>query len=347
MFRRFLPKKAYLLRLVMLSALAFVLLANTGVWHSGKPSQPSVSKTVPTLSSAQFQRQVVTLTSLLKTKGSQAAFAYTEQEIQTNPSFAKSCHPLMHELGHAAYTYYGGYAQAMQHSNDVCDSGYIHGVLESYFGSGIDIQQALQTACDTTTSVFNQWQCYHGLGHGVMLVSLENIPRSLSLCNTLPNTFAKNACINGVYMQHFVVTSDNGYIPKTNPTSLQDCSSQPAPNKGTCYDYAPSAYLTIYSGQYMSAKQWCSGTKGYVAACYEGIGSQAMKDNITNVNAVKLICTSQDSLFANNCISGAVGMDIYFLGSVSKAESLCRNQFKTYQKVCEGTIGVDRLALAL
>lgn len=284
---------------------------------------------------------------MLKTKGAQAAFTYTEQQIQINPSFAKSCHPFLHQLGHATYAYYGGYAQAMQHSTEICDSGYIHGVLESYLGSGVDIQQALQTACTTTMSTFDRWQCYHGLGHGVMIASLENIPRSLSLCNTLPAAFEQNACMNGVYMQHFVVTSDEGVTPKSNPTSLNDCASQPAAEQGACYSYAPSAYLTVYSGQYKNAIQWCSGAKRYVAACYEGIGSQAMKDNSTNVNAVTSICTSGSSLFVNNCISGAVGMDIYFLGSVSKAESLCQNQFKAYQKICNGTVGVDKVALSL
>lgn len=324
-----------------------MLLVVGGVLFFHKPKQPVVAAVVPPLSAAQFQQQVNTLVSLMKTQGSQAAFAYTEKEIQSNPSFAKSCHPMLHELGHAAYTYYGGYAQAMQHSNEICDSGYVHGVLESYLGSGVDIHQALQTACTSSMTTYNQWQCYHGLGHGVMLVSLENVPHSLSLCNTLPTSFAKNACTNGVYMQHFVVTSHDGDIPKTNPTSLKDCTSQPASDMGTCYDYAPSAYLTVYSGQYQSAIKWCSGAKSFIGACYEGIGSQAMKDNITNVNAVKSICLSSSKLFAENCISGAVGMDVYFLGAVSQAESMCQNQFKTYQSVCNGTVGVDKLTLGL
>lgn len=347
MFQNFLPKRTKSILFLALCAVILLLIIVGSIWYFHKPKQPVAAQVISPLSSAQFQQQVMTLVNLMKTQSSQAAFAYTEKEIQANPSFAKSCHPVLHELGHAAYTYYGGYAQAMQHSNEICDSGYVHGVLESYLGSDVNIQQALQNACSPSMSTYDQWQCYHGLGHGVMLVSLGSVPKSLVLCNTLTGSFATDACINGVYMQHFVVTSHDGDIPKTNPTSLSDCTTQPVSDRGTCYDYAPSAYLTVYSGQYQSAIQWCSGAGSLVSACDEGIGSQAMKDNITNVNEVKNICEGSTKLFAESCISGAVGMDVYFLGAIKQAETMCQNQFKAYESVCNGTIGVDKVALGL
>jgi hypothetical protein len=72
-----------------------------------------------------------------------------------------------------------------------------------------------------------------------------------------------------------------------------------------------------------------------------------MKDNITNVNEVKSICESSSKSFTDNCISGAVGMDVYFLGAMSQAESMYQNQFKAYESVCNGAIGVDKLTLGL
>lgn len=282
----------------------------------------------------------------MKTKGINAAFSYTEQQIHSNPSFAKDCHPLLHELGHAAYTYYGGYAKAIVYQNALCDSGYTHGVLESYLSSGPDITEALQNACTNESTTFDQWQCYHGLGHGVMLVSMENIDRSTTLCNTLPTVFGRTACINGIFMQHFVVTDHDGTVPKTNPTSLHDCAVQPVNYKSACYNYAPSAYLTVYNGQYQGAIKWChTAEKSYVPDCIGGVGSQAMKENITNPNKVMDVCSEAGKAYTDVCTNGAVGMDVYFLGSSKQATKLCQNQFKAYQSVCEGTIALDKATL--
>jgi hypothetical protein len=310
--------------------------------------KPSAVAAVQPLTPTQFQSQVTKLTGLMKSKGINAAFSYTEQQITSNPSFAQACHPLLHELGHAAYTYYGGYAQAIVYQNELCDSGYTHGVLESYLSSGPDISQALQTACSTTTKVFNQWQCYHGLGHGVMLVSMENVAHSTTLCNTLPTPFSQDACINGVFMQHFVVTDHDGSIPKTNPTSLKDCAVQPVMYKPVCYNYAPSAYLTVNNGQYAAAFKWChTAETAYIPTCIGGVGSQAMKEHITIAAEVQQICDMADKSYVGDCINGAAGMDVYFYGSAAPAASLCQNQFKQYRKVCSSAVSLEKSMLQL
>lgn len=332
--------------LILLVVLAWGVLAVISVHHQHKST--NTVATVKPLTSAQFQNQVDTLTSLMKSKGVNAAFSYTEQQINANPSFALDCHPLLHELGHAAYTYYGGYAKAIVYQNELCDSGYTHGVLESYLSSAPDINQALQTACSASMSMFDQWQCYHGLGHGVMLVSLENIAHSTALCNTLPTPFSQNACVNGVFMQHFVVTDHDGSVPKTNPTSLKDCAAQPAMYKPTCYNYAPSAYLTVNSGQYAAAFKWChTAEAAYIPTCIGGIGSQAMKEHITNAGQVMQICGMAGKSYAGDCINGAAGMDVYFHGSAAPAMALCQNQFKEYQRVCTSAASLEKSTLQL
>ena len=331
--------------LIILVVLAWGVLALITV-HT-QHTQTTVAAVKP-LTSAQFQNQVATLTSLMKTKGVNAAFSYTEQQININPSFAIDCHPLLHELGHAAYTYYGGYAKAIVYQNELCDSGYTHGVLESYLSSGPDITQALQTACTSTMSVFDQWQCYHGLGHGVMLVSLENISRSIALCNTLPTPFSQDACINGVYMQHFVVTDHDGTVPKTNPTSLKDCAVQPSIYKPDCYNYAPSAYLTVDNGQYAAAFNWCgTAEKAYIPTCIGGVGGQAMKEHVTDASEVMQICNLAGRSNVGDCINGAAGMDVYFHGSAAPAQALCQNQFKSYQTVCDSAVTLEKSILHL
>src|SRR5579862_9167789 len=99
--------------------------------------------------------------------------------MAADPSFAKDCHPLLHQLGRAAYSYYGSYAAAIKYQNELCNSGYTHGVLEAYLAKSTTIASTLKTACTSMASQkFNSWQCYHGLGHGVMQLTFDQVNAS-------------------------------------------------------------------------------------------------------------------------------------------------------------------------
>lgn len=311
-------------------------------WPLLRPGS-SAASTAPPLTARQFQAEKTKLTQHMRRDGMAATFAYVAQRINTNASFARSCHPLLHELGHEAFTYFGSYAKAIVYQKELCDAGYMHGVLESYLTATPDIKQALRTACQPAVETFALWQCFHGLGHGIMMVSLANIPRSLQLCQTLPTTFAQDACSNGVAMQHFVVTHHDGTVPRTNPTSLADCTLQNRTYQRDCYGYAPSAYLTINAGQYTAALMWCKQAQaGYLAACVAGVGSQAMKDHITSPTLVMDICKGADRQYTDPCMNGAVSMYAFFYASSAAAEELCSTVFHGYEGVCQAAVSTAK-----
>lgn len=307
--------------------------------HRDRSAQPLVVSAT-SLSPEQFHTESVQLITLMKQKGMKDTFAYVSNKMATDPSFAKDCHPLLHGLGDAAYIYYGGYSQAIKYQNEICNSGYTHGVLEEYLTKTPDINQAITIACGSRSAEdFAQWQCFHGIGHGIMLASNKNVTPAIKLCESLLSKFSVNACVNGVFMEHFVVIDHDGNIPTIDPTSLNDCLNQNYIYKGTCYLYAPTAYLTLHNAQYMAALKWCNGAEeSYIATCTEGVGSQSMKDNINNPAVSRQVCQNADEKYRTYCVSGVVGMYIYFNGSSSAAQSLCQDQFVDYQATCQATI---------
>jgi hypothetical protein len=278
-----------------------------------------------------------------------AAFAYVDNAIATNPSFAKSCHPVLHHLGNMAFNFYGGYAGAMKYQNEICNSGYTHGILEMYLSTTPDPDQAIRTACNPAEESFQQWQCFHGLGHGIMFMTNGDVQRSIDRCNSaLPTSYSRQACVNGVAMQQFIVVDHMGNVPKTNPTSLADCKSKQPDYKQDCYFYAPTAYLTVNDGQYASALKWCNDAEpAFVGVCVNGVGSQMMKENINKPETVNKVCEQADKLYVSTCISGAVSMSVFFHGSVSAAQQLCENEFKDHSGICEETIEAQRKNLHL
>ncbi len=314
------------------------------------PWQPAfVPHAAAPLSAAQFEVESAKLSSLLEQRGVEAAFSYAQSRIAADPSYAKVCHPLLHELGHAAYTYYGSYAPAIAYQNELCDSGYTHGVVEEYLSSGhVPIAQALQAACQPGAATFRQWQCYHGLGHGAMIALDGDVAKSIALCGGLPSSFSSDACVNGVFMQHFVVTAHDGSVPKVNPTGLGDCQSQPARYKTVCYTYAPSAYLTVHDRQYQAALHWCqTAEQDYVPACITGVGSQAMKENIGDAGVARRVCQLASGTAVHHCISGAVAMDVFFHASAAHGQALCSGQFKAYRATCLQAVAAQKQQLPL
>jgi hypothetical protein len=327
----------YLLALIVL--ILGCLYFGERFWNNLTPSM-HVSSNSTRLSAAQFRYESSKLQYLMEHDGISAAFNYVSQKIATDPSFAKDCHPLLHDLGHAAFSYFGGYSQAIGHQNEICDSGYTHGVLEEYLSSVPNMEMALTKACSTTNGQnFTQWQCYHGLGHGIMLASNQNVIKSLKFCENFTLSFNQEACANGVFMQHFELTDHEGNIPSANPTSLNDCTYKGVIYRSDCYYYAPAAFLTINNAEYYSALKWCYGAgSNYISTCIAGVGGQTMKENINDSEVAKRICLAADKMYRAACVNGAVGMYIFFYSSSSVAQPLCKKEFSIYQTACQSAI---------
>jgi hypothetical protein len=301
----------------------------------------SLPGTVPSLSHQQFVQAQNDLSKLLAGPGGLAsAFAYSRQRMAHEPSFARDCHPLMHYLGYSAFAYYGSFAKAADLRDELCNSGYIHGLIEASISRAPDIRQAVLQACPVNTSQqLRQWQCYHGIGHGAMLASDKKVDPALALCRLLPSDFAISSCANGVYMEHFIVVDHSGQLVQNAHVSLDECSQAPTAYRVACYYYAPSGYLALHASNYSAAYDWCSQTTpNYIATCVSGVGGQAMKDNIATPSFVADLCSSFDQRYRTTCASGAISIYINIQASSVAAEKLCTAQFRDFASICHQTV---------
>ncbi len=333
-----------LFALVLVSILYVLTTPAISTYKSQVPNQTQLSNqtnwtTAPRpLNSQQFTSELTKLTNIMEQYGATNALVYVADKIQTNSSFERSCHPLLHQLGHVAYRFYGSVAAAIKYETGICYSGYTHGILEEYLSTSNDINQSLLSACNDTAPIFTQGQCYHGLGHGAMLSDNESINQSLKLCRILPSAFATYSCSNGVFMQHFIIIDHLGDIPEVNPTNLSDCFNVNASYKEECYGYAPMAYLTM-TNNYTWALNWCHGAQtSYIVDCIKGVGGDAMQYDINTPEVSLNVCQQAgNTTYQNACVSGAVYMYAYFKASSADAESLCQTVFVAYENTCEAT----------
>ena len=264
---------------------------------------------------------------------------------QSDDRLLRSCHYLVHEIGHRAYQKYGSFPEAMQYQNEMCNSGYMHGVIEIHFENAESITRELRTVCNSYPLIsFERWECVHGVGHGVMYFTLNNLPESLSLCEKYTTEFEQQTCANGVFMENFAVDGDVHISEYVRDTDLfYPCSDQTERYKTDCYGYAPIYYLSLYPNEYQDALEWCGGAEPeYVHACVFGVGSQMMKENVSDPLHVEEMC-EKDARYRANCIAGMTTLYVNHYGEIAPAEDLCPRLREENRTVCMQTIEGMRL----
>ncbi len=272
------------------------------------------------------------LVSLLNQQNPTVAMEALAEKMQKDPQVSESCHALVHELGHAAFVKYGSFDKAMQFQNDICGSGYLHGVIESTFQNSSDMLSLMDTICKGNPSKNFTQKCYHGVGHGLMYFTENDLPRSLDLCSTYRDNDTKLACSEGIFMENFstdMMMHQSAYLHADD--IFQTCREQNTFYKGSCYFYAPIYYLTLHPDDFSGAFSWCdSAESAFETRCLNGVGSRAMKQYVYDPKKAETICL-KDSPNLRACVDGLVSYYLVETQSVAAAEKMC-NDFQSSTK---------------
>jgi mono/diheme cytochrome c family protein len=203
------------------------------------------------------------------------------QDDRTMPSVHADCHQITHAIGHGGLAHYdGNAAEALAHGLMTCNSGYYHGVIELAFGGAprqkvIQIARHLCTGKAITKQDFLLYQCVHGLGHGLMIYSGDDLPFSLRACDRLQTHFTRQSCTGGVFMQNLMpgmLTSP--YLRKNDP--LYPCNAVARRYKYYCYLEATSVILPHVNWDWKKAADWCRRAEtGWVKICFQSYGRDA------------------------------------------------------------------------
>ncbi len=274
-----------------------------------------------------YKKNLDELTAILTTQTPHAALQELAQRMITDPYVLKNCHAVAHELGHAGYNKYKDFATALKYQDTTCSDGYLHGVIEERLAKSIDFLADIKTICKGYANLnsFAAGRCYHGLGHGLMFYTGNDLPKSTEICRTTFQEPALNRCYEGVFMENFLsdhVLHPSSYVDPANPS--YPCDKQLPRARLICYFYAPTYYLSLNNDDYRKTIQWCQTfAAGLDASCVRGTSSLAMKFNITDPKAVESMCSTAKSSLTFPCIQGMVSYYLTYYDSVSKGKEMC------------------------
>lgn len=273
----------------------------------------------------------------VQSEGIHSALAHLEYAMEQGESVSSVCHALTHSIGHAAYDAHG--LQALQEGNDLCGSGYFHGVIERHFQNTTDILETFTTLCSA-----DDGRCFHGLGHGLMFATDNALPDALSYCGRLEKKAQKIQCAEGVFMENF--SSNDEVHPSAYKNPLQPfypCNEQEHPYKGVCAFYAARYYFTLHPDDADGIITWCTKRDtDSKDACFKGIGSAFAKYHITNLPFAAQTCDSVPLEMQHVCYQGIVSYIIVHFASPEKGAEWCSTLDGTLQKHCNQIVRESR-----
>ena len=310
----------------------------SGLFSAAEPEPESSNKdTEISVFQDNLQRLEDTVIHITISEDPRAAINYLELIGKTDEIASRYCHDMLHEIGRAAFENEGGVEQALKYNSDYCNSGYIHGVFEAFFETPESVDADLTGLCQAVSGNrwFDVWQCYHGIGHGFMYQTGGDLDESLTLCQTLEETFMQNQCANGVYMEVFnneILAKEPSFVSASNPFATCDVREF---EQNDCYLYAPTYYTQVLDEDYKEVFQYCENLEPNVrSTCIVGAASEAGKRNQHNLASAYTNCeqySEQEDI--NLCVRGIAGITVFQTASIDSALQSC-DTTESYSSLC-------------
>ncbi|MFI9270908.1 hypothetical protein ACIGXM_09390 [Kitasatospora sp. NPDC052896] len=262
------------------------------------------------------------------------ALADLDRITKAKPYTVRFCHPIAHELGHAAVKRYNhDFAKVLSFPHDTCAEGYLHGAVEEMLAASTDPGKDLLTLCQPKMA----GPCVHGVGHGTMFVTKQNVPAARDLCNKFTTETRRIECSEGLFMQLFGPDEEDENAKAQLPADKlaaqpqYPCPEQPALFQSACYFYAPTFFLSSHDYPdhpevYAQALTWCLSAKqdGGATDCSRGVGSRTMKYNLDREDWVAQQCASAGEAWQRKaCAEGMVSYYTVNYTDAGAAGRLC------------------------
>lgn len=229
--------------------------------------------------------------------GPQKALAALEDEVGTATN---ECHRIAHNIGSASLARYGGdVGRTFAEGSSTCASGYYHGVLsralvnvKSYQASALGaVARGLCSGDEVQALAELEYQCLHGLGHGLMITTGFNLSTSLEVCDRLPGKWKATSCNGGVFMENFF-TSYGGQSPWVRDDDpVYPCNVVAEEDKQTCYQLVTSRILRVIGVDWEKTAEMCAAVeKNWVASCFESYGRDVAGQTRRDPEEIREVC---------------------------------------------------------
>ena len=277
-------------------------------------------------------------------RGPQRALSLLDVRSRAAGPIQADCHQIAHSIGHAALArFHGNTSVALGHGAMTCSSGYYHGIVEQAL-RGIPrdrVAKAARRMCTGSISkkVFTLYQCVHGLGHGLMIYSYDDLPYALHVCDELQTHWDQVSCSGGVFMQNVVPTMGlhSRWLRKND--LIYPCDSVARKHKPYCYLLATARILPAVGYNWRKTAAWCRRSeRGWVSRCFQSYGRDASGFTQQDPRKTLALCRIAGDM-ATECLFGAARDYANDFANGTRAAKLCNISPKRFRPECFFGVG--------
>lgn len=243
---------------VSISALALPLLLVAGgyaVSHRAPKIRGVEADTIPLAAAARRQCEAVEaaqrqpcyerfLVDLIGTRGVRVAMGTLNALAQQDASIKGEGHVYAHAIGIQAGRGRRDVAAQFASCTEILQSGCYHGVIQSYFEGMAAVDTGnVNALCRPFADGRQQWlnfQCAHGMGHGLMMVYRNDLPLALQGCDLVSDSWIRESCYGGAFMEN-IVSATVPHHPANRLGAAGDSAKAGGHDHGGGHDHAGAA----------------------------------------------------------------------------------------------------------
>ena len=265
-----------------------------------------------------------------------------ELDRETPPGF--SCHRVTHTMGGAALVRFkGDVANAFIDGSPVCASGYYHGVLERAF-AGVEEPQLSAKArelcadAELVAAPFLQYQCLHGLGHGLMIYSVYDLRLSLKTCDSLQDGFGQTSCSGGVFMENVNTSYGTASEWLRKDDLIYPCNAVAERHKYQCYGLATTRIRQVKPNWEQGADECLESEPDWVEVCYQSMGRDVSGESGRDPRKALRTCREAED-YEVECVYGVAREIVNADGRAERGGRFCSLAPRRFQTRCFRGVG--------
>jgi hypothetical protein len=282
-------------------------------------------------------------------QGPRAALALFEQKVGADVGVQTDCHRIAHSIGSASYARFdGNIAKTFALGSSTCASGYYHGILERAFvgvttRAGLErVAKRLCVGQGIRPRSFLDYQCQHGLGHGMMIQSGYDLPLALAICAKLATGWDDHVCTSGVFMENLNTRFGFKSLYVRDDDPLYPCATVRLRDRRSCYVRATTRILDLNHNDFPATAKTCMSIGEPLShACFRGYGRDAV--GVARYGASKILSLCRVAgAGEGDCLYGAartVGDGFGYAGAV-RASRICQRARSAVQSPCYAGVGL-------
>jgi hypothetical protein len=276
--------------------------------------------------------------------GPDTALAVLSGLLEENvPAIRSGCHTMTHYIGAAAILRYrGNVTKAFGLGSSVCGAGYYHGLTSFAFRDSRTEKQLVRKVRDVCSmrgvylTDFLMYQCIHGLGHGLMNYSANELPWALRMCGRLRADASKMSCAAGAFMQNFIEPNSLSPSPSKyvrGDDLLYPCDVVEELWKSACYTNVTYHILDVTRSWTATAKVCRMAQDPWRRLCFQSYGRDAAVSASYMPGPTHRLCIITRMDMAE-CVLGAVRTIANNDGDGARASQFCRLVPSQHRGLC-------------